>query len=420
MHKALSKDRPITGFSNPKLRFFAILVGNVFDHYDQVLYTLLAPFIAKKFFPQLEATTILAIAYFPFCLLLRPIGSLFFGFLGDLKGRKVALFYSLIGLSCTTALMGLLPTYAQIGVCAPVLLALLRGFTGFFAVGEQTGAPLLLLENIPSKKKEFWSSLYEVSGMIGALLASLVTLLLILTKSVELLWRFAFLAGAIFTLFGVLMRTESEEWFLELPKKKLGFSTLKKEWKSFLAMVCVTGFSCANYRVAMVLVTVLLLHMGVGTPALTLSIHTLLICFDILLLPFFGWVATHIGKERLMLGALLFLMALIFPLFNLVANGSAHAIFLLRLALVFFGVAVAAPYQLWMHDAAPAHCRYTLISTSKSVSKQLFEGPIIPLTLLLKEGVGFSLLLPWYLFGCTFLAALSIWIKKKNSLTISK
>ncbi len=407
---------------HPPINFFAIFFGNIFEHYDKSLYGLLAPFIAVLFFPKADLLTILAIAYFPFGLIFRPLGALFFGVIGDIFGRKKALSVSMLGISVTTALLGLLPTYEQIGTLSPIFLALLRGSIGFFAAGEQTGAPLLLLENIPSKRKELWSSLYESSSVLGTLLAICITLFLVTTGNVERFWRLPFLAGSLLSLCTFFARQKGSEWFLGIKPEKLkpSFAAVKSALPAFFGITFVTGFSCANYEAATLLMNVMLPQMGFSTPVQCLGLHALLILFDMLLLPLFGLLAVRIGKERLMLSALFLAMGSLFPLFYALSKGSLLALITTRSLLILFGVAFAAPYQLWVSEASAPNYRYTLVSLGKAFGAQAIGAPILSLALF---GYGQSAsktiiyLVPAYLFGSAFFASLSIlyfWKRNRN------
>src|SRR5579872_7035410 len=132
----------------PRFRF-AGMIGNLLEHYDRALFGLLAPFIAPLFFEGKDPLTALILTYgmLPLGILSRPLGSLFFGWIGDRFGRREALFYSLLGMAFTTIGIGFLPIYAQIGALAPLLLAFGRLLQNFFDAGETAGGAIAVLEN---------------------------------------------------------------------------------------------------------------------------------------------------------------------------------------------------------------------------------------------------------------------------------
>src|SRR3954465_8723654 len=134
----------------------ATVIGNTIEFYDFSIYgTLTALVFAQVFFPQTEPAvgTLLAFATFAVGFLSRPLGGILFGHLGDRIGRKPTLIFSMLLMGGATALMGLLPTYASVGVLAPILLVVLRFLQGFGLGGEWGGAVTLMIESAPRKRR---------------------------------------------------------------------------------------------------------------------------------------------------------------------------------------------------------------------------------------------------------------------------
>ena len=150
------------------------LVGNFLDHYDNALFGLLSPFIAPLFFAEKDPITALILTYsmLPLGLVTRPLGSLFFGWIGDCLGRRQALCISLTGMAIITVMIGCLPLYQDMGSWSPFFLALCRIFQGFFAAGEVSGAAIFVLEHTPSSERCLVSSCYDACSIGGVLLAS--------------------------------------------------------------------------------------------------------------------------------------------------------------------------------------------------------------------------------------------------------
>ncbi|MBS0627296.1 MAG: MFS transporter, partial [Verrucomicrobia bacterium] len=182
----------------------ASLIGHLLENYDRALFGLLAPFIAPIFFPEKDPFTALILTYaiLPLSLLSKPLGSVFFGWIGDRIGRKKALFYSLIGMAFVTISIGLLPGYSKIGALAPISLALARMLQSFFAAGESTGGALFLLEHTQKTQRSLFSSLYDIFGVGGVIIASAAITLMSARNSIEESWRFLFLAGGLTALLG--------------------------------------------------------------------------------------------------------------------------------------------------------------------------------------------------------------------------
>ena len=142
---------------NWKKLIFGCTIGNVLTVYDFILYGYFAHIISSLFFPKENQTIALILVFSVFAsgCLIRPFGAVLFGHIGDKFGRKKALILSISLMAISTTLVGLLPTYQQIGVYAPYLLILCRLLQGLSICGEETGAAIFLVENAPKNKQAF-------------------------------------------------------------------------------------------------------------------------------------------------------------------------------------------------------------------------------------------------------------------------
>ena len=150
------------------------VIGNIMEWYDFALYGYFAPVLANLFFPSKDPAVSLIATFGVFAtgFLMRPVGAAIFGHFGDRMGRRKALSASVLLMAIATASMGLLPTYAQIGVTATVLLTLLRLLQGISAGGEFTGSISFLVEHAPPSRRGFIGSWTTFSGVGGMLLGS--------------------------------------------------------------------------------------------------------------------------------------------------------------------------------------------------------------------------------------------------------
>lgn len=210
----------------------ATLVGTAIEWYDFFIYAQAAALIlAPLFFAGLandkpELALILSFASLGISFLFRPLGAILAGYLGDRYGRKVVLVLTLFLMGASTTLMGLLPTYAQIGIWAPIILVLLRILQGFSAGGEWGGAALMAVEHAPMHRRSLFGSFPQIGVPIGMLLASGVTLLITLLVGkqayAEWGWRIPFLLSVVLIIAGVVIRRTVEESpvFLELARRR--------------------------------------------------------------------------------------------------------------------------------------------------------------------------------------------------------
>ena len=212
---------------------FSLLLGHFFEQYDKALYTLLAPVLAPLFFQN--QTPLMALIYtysiLPLGFLVRPLGALYFGRLGDRQGKKIALSTTLWGMSLVTISMGIIPLN-------PTLLILGRLLQSFFAAGETTGASLLLLENTPYKKRSFFSSIFDFSGILGILLASLLATTFIHLKVIDSLWRALFIFGGFTGFVGLYIRKYLPD---DIQSNNPPFTLKQISIAPVLKIACLTG-----------------------------------------------------------------------------------------------------------------------------------------------------------------------------------
>jgi MFS family permease len=196
----------------------ASLVGTTIEWYDFFLYATAASLVFNHaFFPDQSSNvgTLLSFATFAFGFVVRPIGGFVFGHVGDRIGRKKTLALTMLLMGGATALMGLLPTAAHIGVLAPILLLLLRIVQGFALGGEWAGAILLAVEHSPPRRRGFAGSVPQVGLALGLALGTGVFALLQFLLPEDAFesygWRIAFLISIVLVVFGVIVRLKATE-----------------------------------------------------------------------------------------------------------------------------------------------------------------------------------------------------------------
>ena len=196
----------------------ASLIGTTIEWYDFFLYGSAAALVFNRlFFPEFDPLvgTMLAFATYALGFVARPVGGIVFGHFGDRIGRKRLLMLSLVLMGVATILIGLLPTYAQIGVWAPVALIVLRLIQGFAVGGEWGGAVLMAAEHGDAARRGFWASWPQAGVPAGSLLAAAVLAIMAATMSeVEFLawgWRVPFILSAVLVAVGFYIRNRVSE-----------------------------------------------------------------------------------------------------------------------------------------------------------------------------------------------------------------
>lgn len=389
-------------------------LGNLFEHYDTALFGLLSPFLAPLIFPKHEPITALILTYaiIPLGMLARPFGSLVFGYIGDVYGRSHALFLTLAGMSFVSGCIAFSPTYLQAGLLAPVIFCLGRIFQNFLAAGETMGGAIYLLENSSEKRHDLLSSLYSASTMGGHLLASFGIFILSYYNLIDPGWRFLYLTGCLTAFFGAVLRRSSPA----IAQSPTQFSQTLFNLKSILwtnrkqlTLIAITaGFSHATYSIALILMNGLIPLVSPLTKAEVMRINTYLLILDFCALPFFGWIASKVPREKLMLAASLGVVIFAMPLMLSLQEASLTSMIGVRIAFVIFGVAFCAPFHAWAQQLIAPNGRYAVISLGYSLGTQLLGGPTAALGLWCFQKTGVIASVSWYWIVLALASSISI------------
>ena len=330
---------------------FASCLGTTIEWYDFLIYATAAALIFNKaFFPTFDplAGTLAALGSYAVGFLARPLGGALFGHFGDRIGRKSMLVLTLFIMGLGTFCIGLLPTYNQIGVLAPILLVVLRIIQGLGVGGEWGGASLMVLEHAPRDRRGFYTSFVQIGFPIGLVMASLafalVTKLLPEASFVTYGWRIPFLVSILLLAVGVFVRRRVPETpvFERLKKydavaaHPIG-EAIGKSAKEFLIAV---GLKLSEvswvYMLTVFIVVYATTKLGLSKQVM-LDAVTYAALLELVSLPLFGWLADKIGRRPLFIMGALFTIAVAFPLFWLIETKSTALIFLAIMVAMNFG-----------------------------------------------------------------------------------
>lgn len=386
-----------------KRAVFATGVGNAMEWFDFGLYAYLSVIISKNFFSAIEddqMKLLLTFATFAIAFLLRPIGGIVFGRMGDKYGRKVVLTTTIIMMAFSTLLIGLLPTYDQIGVWAPILLLVGRVLQGFSTGGEYAGAMVYIAESSPDNKRNRLGSGLEIGTLSGYIAASIFTGILFYTLTDAQMeawgWRIPFILGLFLGLFGLYLRrhlVESPVFENELADQnaddKVGIKMIFKEhYKDIIVcFVAVAFFNITNYMVTAYLPSYLEEIIGLDNVTVTILITGVMMLM-IPLAIFFGRAADKIGEKKIFLFGLGGLILFSVAAFSLLQTKSLIFIVIGILILGFF----LSTYEATMPGSLPTmfftDIRYRTLAVTFNVSVSLFGGttPLVATWLVTKTG----------------------------------
>ena len=385
----------------------ASFVGTAIEGYDFFIYGIAAALVlGQLFFPPNEDPligTLAAFATFAVGFVARPVGGVVFGHFGDKVGRKPMLVITILTMGLATFLIGLLPTYAQIGIWAPILLVALRLIQGFSVGGEWGGAALMTVEHAPEGRRSYYGSWTMAAGTAGVMLATGVYAAFSGLSDEQFLvwgWRVPFLLSIFLVGVGVFIRLKILESPTFARLKEAGVQAqmpiveaLREYPKSVLLTAGMNvGFSTFIYVLFTFMLTYATGQLGVERSVVLIGtvIGGLVQIASVLA---FSALTDRIGRRPVMLAGAAFLALYAFPLFWLVDTGNA-AVIVLAMSIGFFGsAAIFGPMAAFISETFGTRVRYTGASLGYQTGAVLGGGlsPFIATALLVwSDGASWS------------------------------
>ena len=387
--------------------------GTVIEWYDFYLYATLTPFLAPLFFPGDNPTAVLLSGFAAYAagFLVRPFGAVVFGALGDIIGRKYTFLVTISVMGIATVIVGLLPTYAAIGIFAPILLVVLRLAQGLALGGEYGGAAIYVAEHAPDNKRGLYTSWIQTTATVGFFLALAIILVFRVNMSAADFsstgWRYPFLLSSILVVLALYIRLRLQETPL--------FARLKEQKQSVTNTGSWAREAFSGRKVGVILLVLLGLTAGQGVVwyqgqfqanffMTTYLKLTFLQSYPIMLWAvglgtpfflFFGWLSDRLGRKPIILAGCLIAAVTYLPIYHAMydaahvtygANGvitKADPDSLLLTALVWIQVIyvtmVYGPIAAFLVEFFRAKVRYTSLSIPYHFGNGWFGG-LLPLT----------------------------------------
>ena len=371
----------------------ASLIGTTIEWYDFFLYGSAAALVFNKlFFPEFDPLTgtLLAFATYALGFVARPVGGIVFGHFGDRIGRKRLLMLSLILMGVATVLIGLLPTYAQIGIWAPLALIALRLVQGFAVGGEWGGAVLMAAEHGDAARRGFWASWPQAGVPAGNLLAAAVlAIMAVVQTEADFLawgWRVPFVLSALLVVVGWYIRNrvsespmfEKELDEAEAPPKVPAMEVLRERPKALvLGAGLRVGENISYYILTVFSLTYLV---DVSKESRSLALNALLIgaAVQFFAIPLFALLSDKIGRRPVYAFGAFGLAAWCFVMFGLLGSGDNVSIVLaLVVGLVLHG-AMYGPQAAFITELVPTRIRYSGVSLAYQLTS-IVAGSLAPI-----------------------------------------
>lgn len=378
-------------------------VGQFIEFYDFTLYGLTAVIFAEKFFPgDSPMVGLLAtFAAFGVAFVIRPLGGLYFGALGDKIGRRKVLAITLLSIGIATTAMGLLPTADAIGLFAPLLLVVCRLVQGFSAGGESVGAPSFVFEHAPVHRRGLWINTTIAATALPSVFAGGLILLLSYTLPAGAYedwgWRLPFLLALPMSIFGVWIRikTEESETFVEASEHKSEeFSPIKEAFASnrlaLVQVIFVMGLTAMGFYFLSGYFPSYVQTAGALSREASLGANASALLLYALLMPVAGAIGDRVGRRPMLIAGSAALAVLVVPCFMLVTSGSLPLAILGQLLIVVPMCLYGGGCYTFFVEVFSTRTRFTSAAISYNVAYAAFGGTAPFIGTALVEATGFS------------------------------
>ena len=379
------------GQEHARLRaLFGSAVGSAVEWYDYFLYGTMAILVfGPLFFPNSDpvASQMLALASFALAFLIRPIGGVVFAHIGDRIGRKKTLVMTLTLMGGTTVAIGLMPTYAQIGSAAPIVLTILRMLQGLALGGEWGGGLLMAVEYAPAQRRGLYGAVPQTGALFGLALgnfaASTANAMLTEEQFLSYGWRIPFLASIVLVGIGLWIRGavgETPSFKRIVATKKTArvplFTTIQFHWKAVLVTIGAKFIETSTFFLFATFTVSYAVSIGYSRgQALNAILMASLIGIPVML--GVGAVSDRIGRKKIFVVGTLLAMLYVIPFFWLLNQGSL--VLLAVSTAVGFGLIwpmYGAVLGTFFAESYPANVRYTGVSLGYQVGAAIAGGPV--------------------------------------------
>ena len=362
-------------------------VANSFEWYDYALFGHFAPIIGQKFFPNTDPSISLLYTFLVFAVgyLMRPIGGIFFGVIGDRFGRRAALSASVICMAFPTAAIGFLPTYETAGIAATSMMILVRMLQGLSMGGALTGSISFVIEHTEKNHRGFTSSFSMSSICVGILFGSLVSYLI---KSIftpeqfnSWAWRLPFLIGIFIFFAGIYIKKHTAETPLFLENKSYGKVeqrplkfAFKHHWFDMLISILINGTGSVIFYVESIyLISYLKIHRGFGEDEVSNLVN---ICYIIMIIVTIlgGWLSDKIGRRKIFVINLVIIILTSTFLLESFEFGNFSSIIIAQIIIAILAALYIGPEPALQAELYPTNIRSTALSVSYNTATSIFGG----------------------------------------------
>jgi MHS family citrate/tricarballylate:H+ symporter-like MFS transporter len=398
----------------PIRKMLSVGIGNALEFYDFMAFAFFATQIARTFFPASETSKGLffALAFFGLGFFTRPLGAIVIGYYADSVGRKPAIVVSLALMGISVVGLAITPSYAQIGIAAPILLLLFRVLQGFALGGEVGPSTAFLIEAAPAHRRGLYASIQQASQGVAILTAGIVTFVLTTVLTAESLqvwgWRVAFLLGAAIVPVAVYIRRQLPET-LEQSDSVTAFATTPLEsWRvASLGLLILGSMTISTYTLGY-MNTFAQASLNL-TPELAFGAILINGLAFALAAPLSGMLCDRFGRKPVMLCAVGALLVMVIPCFRILVEMRSVASLYIVTGVLSIAVQIAAVAVLTaVTETLPRSVRSIGLWTIYALAVAIFGGSAQFMVSLLVEATGSSLAPALYMTGALVVGGLAM------------
>ena len=400
------------------------MIGNALEWYDYALYAQFSYIIGVKFFPDTEFSQILTYAVFAAGFIVRPVGGIVFGYIGDRMGRRLALALGIILMAVPTAGIGLLPSYDVIGIAAPIILTIIRLIQGLSLGGEFSGCIAYIVEHSPAENRGLAGSASFVSMCLGMLMGLVVAQgFAFFLEEEELLswgWRVPFIFGLFIGLIGLYIRSHLSESPIYLKAKANGLlsrtpirETFTKYWRELLIAIAVYINVTAPFFTTTVFIKQYMINLGYEQSKSATVCSIILITLSIFF-PIAAYISDKVGRKPVLVSTSIALIFSIYPIFlALETMNYTYAI----LSQIIFAAIVGSymgPVPTLLVELFPTRVRFTGVAISYNLSAAIFGGTAPMVGAALYKLTGDQISLAYYLIALALFCFCTLYFYKET------
>ena len=376
-------------------------IGIFAELYDNGIFGFMAGTLGTVFFPNSKNAVMLVWAGYAVSFFFRPVGAIICGHLGDRIGRQRMLVFVIMLISCATAALGVLPSYAAIGVAAPILLILLRILQGFSVGGEAAGAMTFLAEHAPLGKRGLYTSYAQVASFVslltGTLIAAAMTSGLGATRMHEFGWRIPFLLAVPLGIAGIYIRRrisdtpnftrlQQEGGLAKNPYREAFSSPLHR--KAMLLALFIPLMNGSGYYVLFTYMPTFMSKVLKFSTVQGLLVTSVSLVAISIAIPYMGALSDRVGRKNVLVGSAIAMAIAGIPCYLLIGTGNVPLAILGACAMAIIFAGHTAVIHILLVELFPTRVRYSAYGLGYNVSSALFGGtaPLLMTYLISKTG----------------------------------